>query len=215
MLNIRDRKGPPPEAHDARPAIYLNDFPAYASPPEIEGPIYKLTGDESEQASAIDLLQLAFVRVLGRSVDPSSPEVERRALDARLKSGREQLMLALATRQKTWKGAFERWVGSLKEEDYQLLRAHALFEVDKDNSYPLWLMGFWNLIAEVLSHEAITKLRVQGHFGHTIEENPNAVELSAALARLILTWLNGGAHTDALRSGLTGHRNSHSKMPSG
>jgi hypothetical protein len=45
-------------------------------------------------------------------------------------------------------------------------------------------MGFWNLLSEVLSHHALTKLRDLGTFYHLIPENPNAVEW-------LIFWLRG------------------------
>ena len=50
---------------------------------------------------------------------------------------------------------------------------------------PLHTMGFWNLMAAYLSHNAMTKVRDLGAFYHLIPENPNAGEWLAWWVRQI------------------------------
>ncbi|WP_028055155.1 flavin monoamine oxidase family protein [Sinorhizobium medicae] len=183
----------------------LIDFPPYASPVDLHEPRYDLSGEEQEQKTTLDLLKLAFVRIFGRLVssgddDPSplvkdganetqkkTPPAEegdevskehfqRAAFEQCLEGGRRALMLAVATHQPEWRGSFQRWIDQLQEEDYQNIREYAELEYENGDRVPLWQMGFWNLISDVLSHDAVMKLRDQGSFYHLIPENPNAVE---------------------------------------
>lgn len=164
----------------------LIDFPPYSSPRgEIE-PTYPLSGDENDQKTPLDLMKLAFVRILGRLVVRSfedQDKKQRRIIEAHrdhlrecLKKGHNALMLAAASRQPGWQGAFDRWINDLTEDDYQDIREYAEFEYDGDNRVPLWNMGFWNLLSDVLSHNAVIRLRDMGTFYHLISENPNAAE---------------------------------------
>jgi monoamine oxidase len=173
-------------------AARLTDFPAYASPPSLNEPTFLLSGDESTQATPLDLLQLAFVRIMGRlAVVSDAPPPQAKALDNCIANGQHELMLAAATRQTTWKGAFGRWVNRLDEMDYHLITAYAAFEYEDGDRVPLWTMGFWNLMTEVLSHQAVSKLRTQGSFYHLLDENPNAAEW-------LIFWLRGLKSTNKL-----------------
>lgn len=190
-LGIRD------EGHGGQDTVArLTNFPAYSSPPSLKEPSFLLSGDELAQADPRDLLQLAFVRILGRlTATAEAAAKEREALQACITAGQQELMLAAATRQPSWKGAFTRWVNGLTELDYHLLTAHAAVQYDDEKVgelIPLRLMGFWNLMSEVLSHQAVSKLRTQGSFYHLLDENPNA-------ATWLVFWLRGLKTTNKLK----------------
>lgn len=197
-----------PQATKAPP--YLVDFSPYTSPTSDNEPIYPLEGEESSQQSPMDLLKLAFARILGRLVVPQyKPKIEGAGeqggadtaaskissperLHHCLENGRRALTLALASRQPGWQGAFDRWINDLEEEDYQSFREFAEFEYDKRNRVPLWNMGFWNLLTDVLSHNAVIRLRDMGTFYHFISENPNAAEW-------LVFWLRGFKTSEKLK----------------
>ena len=91
-----------------------------------------------------------------------------------------------------WKGSFQRWIDQLTSPTIQNIREFAEFEYDSGDKIPLWQMGFWNLVSDVLSHDAVMKLRDQGSFYHLIPENPNAVEW-------LVFWLRGLKTSDKLQ----------------
>ena len=104
--------------------------------------------------------------------DEGPKALEREAFEICLQKGRDQLMLAIASHQREWKGSFQRWIDQLDEPDYQNIREFAEFEYDSGDKIPLWQMGFWNLVSDVLSHDAVMKLRDQGSFYHLIPKTP-------------------------------------------
>src|SRR6266849_9219997 len=57
---------------------------------------------------------------------------------------------------------------------------------------PLYAIGFWNLLSDYLSHNAISKLRDLGTFYHLLPENPNAAEW-------LVCWLIGFAIGEKLQ----------------
>lgn len=166
---------------------YRQPFPPYQSPVSPHDPKYKLPDEEAAQETPLDLLKLAMVRIIGRlEVKLSeeeqkeeiarSSEADRSVLRDKLNKVIESLSRAAATRQPDWKDVLTAWIEELGEEDYQKIRQFARFtDGTKDGTY-LWSMGFWNVIAEVLSHHAVLKLRDMGTFYHLIPENPNAAE---------------------------------------
>lgn len=67
----------------------------------------------------------------------------------------------------------QKWIDSLTEDDYRKMRKEATL-----NGKPLWKIGFWNALGEenVLSHQALMKIRDTGTFYHMIPDNLNAIE---------------------------------------
>jgi len=176
----------------------LINFPAYASPLSEFQPEYPLTGEEAAQETPLDLMKLGFVRILGRlriaETKPDSPKEnedtrakERMHLENRLTKIKNDLMIAIATRQADWKGVLQRWIDSLYEEDLENMRDYGAFEVSEKIAAPLHRMGFWNLLSHVLSHNAVMKLRDMGTFYHLLPENPNAAEWLIFWLRALLT----------------------------
>lgn len=193
-IDIKERPSGPTTS--SKPCLI--DFPSYASPIDPRTPHYDLSGEEREQKTPLDLLKLAFVRLFGHLVSATSKgatphqKEEIEAFERCLESGRRALTLSIASRQAEWKGSFQRWINKLNEEDYQNLREYGEFEYESGDRVPLWQMGFWNLMTDVLSHDAVMKLRDQGSFYHLIPENPNAVEW-------LVFWLRGLKTTEKLQ----------------
>lgn len=71
------------------------------------------------------------------------------------------------------------WWTGLDEAFYHRVRNEFTF-----NGIPLHKMGFWNVLGEVLSHNALKKIIEYGTFYHLIHQNPNAAEW-------INFWLRG------------------------
>jgi monoamine oxidase len=69
------------------------------------------------------------------------------------------------------------WLRSLDEDDYASMRSKARL-----NGAFLYEQGFWNVLSDVLSHQAVLTIRDRGTFYHLIPENPNA-------ANWIIFWL--------------------------
>jgi monoamine oxidase len=72
------------------------------------------------------------------------------------------------------------------EASYPTLRKTKQFE-----GRPLYTYGLWNVLSDVLSHQALLKIRDTGNFYHMIGENPNAIEW-------IIFWLRGFRTDDKL-----------------
>jgi hypothetical protein len=172
-------------------------FPPYQSLPSDNDPEYQLKDEENAQP--MDLLKLAFVRILGR-LRPSNPiktkganfqdEAHATAESASDKAIRDleyrlnELSRVMTTHQPDWKEAFARWMGQLKDTDYQNILEYGRFADGTPDGTPLYEMGFWNLLHEVLSHDAVMKIRDLGTFYHLIPQNPNAGEW-------LIFWLRG------------------------
>jgi monoamine oxidase len=67
----------------------------------------------------------------------------------------------------------QNWIDGLTETDYRSMRKEATL-----NGKLLWQIGFWNALGEenVLSHQALMKIRDTGTFYHMIPDNLNAIE---------------------------------------
>jgi hypothetical protein len=168
----------------------FHDFPQYRSPTSHLDPDYHLEGAEAEQHSPLNLLRLAFLRILGRLRADAEPRNHQRS-ELETKTGVERLneilgefTRAMASHQSDWQAILKRWVAHLSESDYQNIRDYAVLLDGTGKGTPLWRMGFWNLLSEVLPHRAVTKMRDLGTFYHLIGENPNAVEW-------LVFWLRG------------------------
>jgi monoamine oxidase len=176
-------------------------FPPYESPTSEHDPKYEMNGEEREQSTPFDLLILAVVRIFGRlrieeekksGAGKSNPEPPgMTSLKAKLNEMLAFLSRSTLTRQPTWQKSFVTWVKTLGESDYQNLREFGIFDDGTKNGTPLWNMGFWNLLSEVLSHHAVMKIRDLGAFYHLIPENPNGAEW-------LIFWLRGLRTSEAM-----------------
>ncbi len=195
----------------------LVPIPAFGSPVSKHEPKYELIGAENDQKTPWDLMLLAFARIvtglrvsekptlreeeLNRGTSPGQSEEaiqkkketiqkERECLQRQLKDVDERLERAgspILADPSLWKRNLEDWIGSLEEPHYQNLREYATFDGE-----PLWNIGFWNLLSDVLSHDAVMKLRDLGTFYHLIPENPNAAEW-------LIFWLRNIKGSKALK----------------
>ena len=78
-------------------------------------------------------------------------------------------------------------IHNLTEADFCKIREHACFR-----GQPLWNMGFWNVLSDVLSHFAVVKIRDWGSYYHFVHENLNAAEW-------IIFWLRAIRSNESLR----------------
>jgi hypothetical protein len=143
---------------------YLKSFPPYASPSASTDPKYDLRPSERDK-TPLELLRLAMLRIVGDlEVTPgSSFDKQRTALISKI-------TVASATGSPV-EPIFMEWMKKLSGEHYWEIQEHGSI-----NGVPLHAMGFWNLLSDYLSHDALTMLRDLGTFYHLIPENPNAAE---------------------------------------
>lgn len=87
-------------------------------------------------------------------------------------------------------GSMRKKVGEYGESRYDELRRTARQGGDPKGEF-LHQRGFWNVLADVLSHQAVLKIRDTGNFYHMIHENPNAIEW-------IIFWLRAFQPQDYL-----------------
>lgn len=87
-------------------------------------------------------------------------------------------------------GDMHREIGSLGEEQYPAMRRTARLRGERDGEL-LHESRLWNAFSEVMSHQAVLKLRDVGNFYHLIPDNPNAIEW-------IIFWLRGLQPEDRL-----------------
>jgi monoamine oxidase len=146
-------------------AAYLNPFPAYASPAATSDPKYQLRPDELGK-TPLQLLEMAMLRVATRMVVVGG-DSKFKELQDELKS---EITLAGATG-RDWAPIFEAWLEKLNPTHHWDIQV-----LGKVDGIPLYQMGFWNLLSDNLSHDAVTMLRDLGTFYHLLPENPNAAE---------------------------------------
>ena len=145
-------------------------------------PAFHLEGEEAEQTTVLDLMLLALRRIfesveivddegvtvtenpwrLGNPDDPDdardkdTPYLELNHFWHEMRDDR-------FLRRRYWKRYMRDWINLLREEQYQVIRTRARFV-----GTPLGQMGFWNILASVLSHMATVKLRDWGSFYHLV-----------------------------------------------
>jgi Flavin containing amine oxidoreductase len=140
-------------------------------------PVYDLTDSEKGPApfanrhTTLELLKLGIVRIL---------EGTEWGSDGNRDDPRDE--------------KHDEWLKRLTEDDYDAMRKRA-----KLGGEFLRDLGFWNALSEVLSHQALMKIRDLGTFYHLIPENPNAIEW-------IIFWLRGLNPKDRLVSVRDGSR---------
>jgi hypothetical protein len=178
-LEIKEVK-PREEANSKKP--HLVPFPAFISPSSKHDPQYELHASESGK-SPLDLLRLALLRVMVHlkfeGTLQSDIKDKQRDLneDIKLAGGTQELVEPI----------FARWMKELDEGHYWDIQTQG-----KVDSVPLYAIGFWNLLSDYLSHNAIAKLRDLGTFYHLLPDNPNAAEW-------LVWWLRGFAISDQLQ----------------
>jgi hypothetical protein len=166
---------------------HLTPFPAYASPTSKHDPQYELRPEEQHK-TPLQLLQMALMRVV-MDLDVEDPKGQGYPLRS-FSIAKERLirdvLLADSTQQPVDK-LFAHWMKTLKAEHYWEIQTKGCVR-----KVPLYSMGFWNLLSDYLSHDAITKVRDLGTFYHLISQNPNAAEW-------FVWWLLGLGSTEKLQ----------------
>jgi len=141
--------------------------------------------------SAAALLLRALVEIL-----KSQPSQGRAGAD-RFHAVIEALRVTLTVppdAEPSWRQrAFGIWAKDLDDADLQSIR-----ECAELNGVPLWQMGFWNLLSEMLPHEEVNAIRDRGAFFHLIHENPNAADWLIACLR----WLKTSKKLQAVHGGM-------------
>lgn len=162
----------------------LVPFSPYAGEPPNE-PEFHLEGEEAEQETMLDLLLLGFRRIFEIiSFDKSWSLGEERYEE--LDYFWKEMTDAGYLHRTYWKRHMRDWINCLRDEHYDVIREHFKFK-----GTPLRDMGFWNIIASVLSHMATVKLRDWGSFYHLLNDNPNAAEW-------LIFWLRAIRSTNSL-----------------
>jgi monoamine oxidase len=166
-----------PTREEGLDAAHLVEFPSYSSPASSHDPKYDLRPEEIGK-TPLELLRLALMRVLVH-LDVSQGSSFASKKEALIK----RITLAAAT-QESVDRIFTEWMQKeLQQEDYWEIQTQGRIA-----DVPLCAMGFWNLLSDFLSHDAILKLRDLGTFYHLLPENPNAAEW-------LVWWLLGfGTH---------------------
>lgn len=160
---------------------YLVSFSPYASPDSIHDAQYELRESEVGK-TLLQLLRLALLRIIAH--------LEVKEDESGFMTRKDELIRAItlaAATQEPVEPIFAEWVKKLSENNYWDIQR--LGEV---KGVPLHAMGFWNLLSDYLSHNAITKLRDLGTFYHLLPENPNAAEW-------LVWWLRGLAISEQLQ----------------
>ncbi|SEL31001.1 flavin monoamine oxidase family protein [Nitrosovibrio tenuis] len=177
----------------------LVPFSSYISEDPME-PRFTLREEEAQQKTPFDLMILALRRIFELVEDIEPEATDSQALNKeenKKKSGpwhtdaaNEQwrnLHDAAFFYRHYWKGELLEWIHNLTDEDFVRIRQHARFRGE-----PLWNLGFWNVLSEVLSHYAVVKIRDWGSYYHFVHENLNAAEW-------IIFWLRAIRSTGSLR----------------
>lgn len=172
--NLRDRDEPG-----------LIEFPSYSSPSAVNDPTYQLRPNEAGK-SPMDLLNLALLRIVLKLEIKDGEEKEKKEFEDFRKDLAERVQLAAATGAEVLP-VFTAWVKNVSAQQLFAIQCHGAIE-----NVPLHALGFWNLLSDYLSHDAILKIRDLGTFYHLLPENPNAAEWLA-------WWLNGLSISDNLQ----------------
>lgn len=184
--NARPPLKEPTTAHEL---VRQQRFPAFSSPASTGDPVYDLKPEE-EGKNPLELLLLGVCRAVvdlhfgkmgeDSPLDDKDPRVGQRY--EKFVKTHEKLVKNLGKATATQRPAgpvFEAWLRSdLHEDDYWIIQRYGRIPVlyGSDTFIPLHTMGFWNMIAAYLSHNALSKVRDLGSFYHFIPENPNAAE---------------------------------------
>lgn len=168
------------EANSKEP--YLVPFPEYISPSSKHDPQYELDPSESGK-TPLSLLQLALLRIM---IHLQFEEGLKSEIKDEQQYLIKEIQLAGSTREPV-EPLFVKWMKKLDEGHYWDIQTKG--QVD---GVPLYAIGFWNLLSDYLSHNAIAKLRDLGTFYHLLPDNPSAAEW-------LVWWLRGFAISDQLQ----------------
>ena len=160
----------------------LVPFSSYASEDPME-PRFTLHEEEAKQKTPFDLMILALRRIFELvDLDNISPWKTDAANEQWRNLQDEKFFY-----RHYWKGELLEWIHNITDEDLEVIRKTASFR-----SQPLWNLGFWNVLSDVLSHYAVVKIRDWGSYYHFVQENLNAAEW-------IIFWLRAIRSSGSLR----------------
>ncbi|BBU26685.1 hypothetical protein BTHE68_04190 [Burkholderia sp. THE68] len=189
----------PPEDGAWKP--YLTDFSSPSSPSTSREPKYSLPESEDGK-TPLELLSLAMLRII-RLASFGADTTLTRKQDALLDEIEE-----LRGQYHRYDDVFHAWLKTLDDQDYWDIQVNGFWHENpklarsrlKKSLTPLSQMGFWNLLSDVLHHNAIMKIRDLGTFYHLLPDNPNAAEWLIWWLRILafgenLQGLAGGMET--------------------
>jgi len=160
----------------------LVPFSSYASEDPME-PRFTLREEEAKQKTPFDLMILALRRIF-EMVELAGPKPwQTDAANEQWKNLKDEAFFY----RHYWKGELLEWIHNITDEDLDVIRKQASFR-----GQPLWNLGFWNVLSDVLSHFAVVKIRDWGSYYHFVHENLNAAEW-------IIFWLRAIRGTGSLR----------------
>lgn len=161
----------------------LIPFSSYASEDPME-PRFTLREEEAKQKTPFDLMILALRRIF-ELVDLNNIKTPWKtdAANEQWKNLKEEAFFY----RHYWKGELLEWIHNITDEDLEVIRKTASFR-----GQPLWNLGFWNVLSEILSHYAVVKIRDWGSYYHFVHENLNAAEW-------IIFWLRAIRSSESLR----------------
>ncbi len=161
----------------------LVPFSSYASEDPME-PRFTLHDEEAKQKTPFDLMILALRRIF-ELVDLNNIRTPWKtdAANEQWQNLKDEKFFY----RHYWKGELLEWIHNITDEDLEVIRKTASFR-----SQPLWNLGFWNVLSDVLSHYAAVKIRDWGSYYHFVHENLNAAEW-------IIFWLRAIRSSGSLR----------------
>jgi hypothetical protein len=189
-----------PDAHSKgkKSQAYLKEFPPYISPESPHDPQYKLRPEEVGK-TPLELLRTALLRIIAHvQLDPPGPsetvDPKHTPFSKRQEELLENIKLVAATRESV-DLVFSDWIKTLDDDHYWEIQTRAYMPLKTERGeteVPLYAIGFWNLLSDYLSYDAISKIRDLGTFYHLLPENPNAAEW-------VVWWLRGFGSAERLR----------------
>jgi hypothetical protein len=161
----------------------LIPFSSYVSEDPME-PRFTLREEEAKQKTPFDLMILALRRIFELIDLPDVADPwKTSAANEQWRNLKEESFFY----RHYWKGELLEWIHNITDDDLEVIRKGARFR-----DQPLWNLGFWNVLSDVLSHYAVVKIRDWGSYYHFVHENLNAAEW-------IIFWLRAIRSTGSLR----------------
>jgi phytoene dehydrogenase-like protein len=148
-------------------------FGPFTPPSSPKSPIeYPLSSDECESDGVtplrdLELLKLGIYRMFGKKTNTIHTD--------------DSDKIVLDDEGQAWLDALSDGLPQDDPHGFEYLRMSA---TSVKSAQPLWQMGFWNALLEVLSPFAVSKVQKEGTFYHLIPTNPNAVEWAIFWLRL-------------------------------
>lgn len=169
----------------------LVPFPAVCSPDSERDPHYDLQPEE-EDKSPLELMRLAFRRIVTQlTLGPAADAGGFAEGFAEGFAAKQAELRCRLERAEEAGGSLDEvfclWLKELDPQDHWEMQTRGRID-----GVPLYKMGFWNLLTDYLSHDAINKLRDLGTFYHLLPENPNAAEW-------LVWWMVGLSASDRMQ----------------